>query len=348
MAEGIAGVCQNALTPAVARRAATAFAAHLFDQAGTSRPTVVFATDGRLLTAELSAATAEALRWSGCDLIDMGEATSAEVSHAMRCDGADGGLLVGNLLSESRTASFSFLGPQGRPWSLGDSLDAVRQRCDEGVTRPRRTAGSLRRRAAAPSMVPTVEGGENGGPPSAEDSPPLRIVIDTACQRLESQLGQQLAGIARLIIPQPLPLPLLTENHANAPQLTFRQRREKMVSRQIIADGADVGIWIDGLGEACTIFDDRGLPISVRQLLALLARAPYDELDATTLFCTGLNRESHWQAFFCSPAELIADDSGRIGMRLSDGFPCFDAGLVLTRLTGLLKQIDQPLRKVLG
>src|SRR5690606_22913308 len=70
--EGLQGICQNQLTPAVVRRTAEAFAAELLVRAGTERPRVVLAGDGRPLTAELLAAAGEGLRWSGCDVFEIG------------------------------------------------------------------------------------------------------------------------------------------------------------------------------------------------------------------------------------------------------------------------------------
>lgn len=337
--EGLVGVCQNELTPLIVRRVAAAFAACLFERYGPSRPTVVVAGDGRPVASELFAAAAESVRWCGCDLVELGDATASEACRAVRDDGVAGGLLVGNAASEPRSASISFFGAGGAPWSLGGSLDAVQRLYEREVTRPMRSAGASCRPVISEDREVAIL-----APANLER--PLRIVFDTACARLESQLRKQLPASCQLIRSQTLPLPASPTGKSAPARLTLRQRREKMIARQIVADSADLGIWIDGIGEACTVFDDRGLALPVRKLLELLARSPMDELDAEFFYRENVTREAMHRAFSEAPAQLAGDDQGRIWTRSDDKAPRLDGGAVLLRLLNRFDEIGQPLRKL--
>ena len=333
--EGLSGVCQNELTSSVVRRAAAAFAAVLFAQTGGTRPRVVLANDGRPMTAELFASSAEAMLWAGCDVIELGVAGSSTVAATVRGQNAVGGLVIGNAPAEARTASISFFGANGLPWSLGGSLDLVRDLYCNGCTRPSRTAGRSERRTAIDPL------------PVEPLQRPLRIVLDTACGPVQDWLARHSAANGRFISPAPLPPAAPTFGKPGGARPSFRARREKMVIRQVIADAADFGLWIDGNSEACSVIDDRGMIVSPRTLLELLARCPWDETDIAVKYINHATQETLGRRALGERSALCGDALGRVWHCLPDAPPQFDSRLVLLGLMRLLVDSGQPLRKLL-
>jgi phosphomannomutase len=339
--EGLSGVCQNELTPQFVHRAAAAFGAHVFQHSNRERPKLVLAGDGRPIAAELLAAAGEAICWAGADVIELSNACAGAIITAVRHFAAQGGLLVGNAPSEPRMASISFFGPEGVPWSLDGSLDAVKLSCEKGCSRPVRTAGSSERRSIEDEYRAAYKN-------SSEFRRPLRIVFDSACGPLRSQLKELLAAECRLIQPEPLPLPNRSSAKPAAVRPTFREQREKMIARQVVVDSADFGIWIDGIGEACTLIDDRGLPIPPKTLVAVLARSPFDETDYSSDYVETTTREAMFHRLANSNAMIAGDKQGRIWFRTTESAPQLDALFTLLRLLKLLNETSQPLRKLVS
>ena len=75
--EGLGGVSPHELSATVARRAAAAFGIALAELPSRrdGPASVIVAAGGRSLTASLTASVSEGLRWSGCQVIDIGAAT---------------------------------------------------------------------------------------------------------------------------------------------------------------------------------------------------------------------------------------------------------------------------------
>lgn len=341
-AEGLSGIYQNELTALVVYRAAAAFAACLREQTQGIRepaPKILVAGDGRPLTMELLSAAAEAVCWCGCDVLEAGEAASDDVSVAVRRFRAQGGLLVGNVLSEARTASVSFYGENGMPWSISGRLESVKVAFDRAAPRPVRNAGKVQRLPIDEARGKDLK--------TLKLLRPLRIVLDSACGPLRTRLSKFLPVDCQLIQPQPLP----SQAAAGKPRsskATFREQREKMISRQVVADGADFGIWIDGLGEACTVVDDRGLVVASDTLVSILARCPLDEMDASSEFAGRVDREGLWQRNLNGQTAISGNDQGHVLFRDEMGEPRLTGLLAFQRLISLLNLTGEPLRKLLG
>ena len=126
--EGAVGVLGSDLDATVARRLGAALGIHLRHQqpGGDHPPMAVIAGDGRPTSAELLAAAGEGLRWAGCHLVDLGEATAACAAFAIDHLGADGGLLVGNPTGRAHSVGLKFWAAAARPLSAGGELEALR------------------------------------------------------------------------------------------------------------------------------------------------------------------------------------------------------------------------------
>lgn len=104
---GVRGVVGEALTPELVVNFACAFGS--FSDGGT----VVIGMDTRPSSVMLRAATLSALISTGCEVVDIGVATTPAVSHAVRSLGAGGGISITGSHNDARWNALKFLGPDG-------------------------------------------------------------------------------------------------------------------------------------------------------------------------------------------------------------------------------------------
>jgi phosphomannomutase len=292
--EGVSGVYLNELSPAVARRVSAALGLYLARQDEQLQGSVVIAGDGRALSSELVAAASDGLRWAGCRVVDLGAVNSAAVVYAMHHLQAAGGLLVGNAGGEPNTGGIKMWGAAGRPLSAGGALEAVQQKCAEGMDRPRRSYGGLGRFQADSLYLSRLEAYFHA-------LRPLRLVLDTSCKPLVGYWQRLSSNVACQAI-------LLREagNERTAARggLAERVRNEQ----------AHLGIWIDGDGETCRVVDERGLPLSAEQVLILLGRHILNAHPGATIILEQNALASTAELLSTASANVVHSDSSRASM----------------------------------
>ncbi|MBN1588646.1 MAG: hypothetical protein JW888_03945 [Pirellulales bacterium] len=252
--EGISGVLLNELTPEVARRAAVALGLLLREQAdaGSSEPdwpTVLLGGDGRRATAPLVAAAAEGLRFAGCHVADIGQATSGSMSFALARSAADGGLLVGNPTDRPHHAGLRFWDAAG-PLSRGTGLDRLESLFDGPLDRPTRRFGSIGHVTFAADYTAGLADYYHA-------LRPLVVVLATNCRPLVDcvrRLSQSL-------------------------ECRFVYDASIALRDQIADNRAHLAVSIDGNGETCHALDERGATVPDPRLLRLVARHLIDERE---------------------------------------------------------------------
>lgn len=243
--EGVAGVYLNELGPAEARDLAAAFGAWLLEQRSEAGdpPVAVIAGDGRPITPELVAAVGDGLRWSGCHVIDMGPASAPCVAMAVAQLDASGGVLVGNPRAQAHTTGLKFWGQGARPLSAGGDLDAIRQRFEDGIDRPTRSSGMLRRYQAEAHYLGWLE-------PFYHALRALRFVLDTPSPALPRYVEQLLRPVAC--------------------QAVARRGTPDRLAEQVRAEGAHFAAILDDDGQRCRLLDHHGRPVAMERLTPLL------------------------------------------------------------------------------
>ena len=245
--EGAGGVYLNDLTPSVARDIAAAFGVMLSEEGLQSlipNPSVILAGDGRPITAELTAAVGEGLRWSGCDVVDIGPATAACLAFAVHHLQAAGGILVGNPGQEPHTVGLQFWTAGPRPLSAGGSLEPLVELYHSGISRPKRSFGAMHRfQADVPYLAAFAE--------HYHALRPLRVVVDSASKPLVEYLRKLTASVACQVVP-------------------CRTTRHDL-PEQVRADAAHFAVCVEGDGETCRVLDQQGCPLPTERLLLLLA-----------------------------------------------------------------------------
>ncbi len=355
--EGAGGVYQNDLTPAIARQIAAAFAAVVWGcptstcvegdspifadhrcaavpaKIGTV-PTIVLASDGRAITAEVTAAVGEGLRFGGCDVIDVGPATAACLAFAIHHFHASGGILVGNPGREAHLVGLQFWTAGSRPLSDGAGLETIARQHEAGVDRPARNYGDLRRAAATALYLDTIRKHYHA-------LRPLRVAIDSASRPLVEYLGALAATVACQVV----------------------------TSREPQHDAIHFAASIDGDGEACRVSDEQDRAVPAGQLFLVVAgtlrvpsagQSPCVVVDEVTsqrvaerLERAGLRvaqcgpRRADMAAAMSEHGAVLGGAAGGGLWHRVGGLAVPDALMTVTRLLELLSRSDEPLSTVL-
>jgi phosphomannomutase len=354
--EGAGGVYRNDLDAAATRNLAAAMGILLQRRAGdetsdksASRPgaedgrtAVALAGDARPLSAELVAAASEGLRWTGCDVVDLGPASAACLASAIHDLGLAGGILVGNPGCRPQYVGMQFWDGRPGPFSAGGPLDLLRGIYESGADRPTRGYGSLRRHPAETAYLA-------GFAPRYHGLRPLRLLLDSACGPMVGYLHTLTRQSACQII---------TANHATGGKL----------AEQVQSAEAHLAAQVDGDGETCHVLDEQGRAVPTERLLVLLARhvlatRPQSSVVLTqdALAAAGPAIEAvGGRVVYSEPsrgaiAAAMRQPGGLLGGTADgrfwyalEGPPQPDALLTLTLLLGILSQSDRPLSDVLA
>ncbi len=356
--EGAAGAYLNDIGPSQARRMAAALGVVLREareQEAVEPPVAIVAGDGRPLVPELVAAVAEGLRWSGCHVVDIGQASAPSAAFALGHFEADGGILVGNPGRGPQTVGLKFWGGRGMPLSLeagsaaaekgSPSLHDVRRIYEAAPGRPCRKYGSLRHLQVEEDYLATLADHYHA-------LRPLRLLLDCGCRPLVEHLQRLTEPLACEII-----------HHAVASDWA----NESFLQRVVRENRAHLAVSIEGDGETCTVFDERGETVQAERLTALIGRHLLAQIDNGTVVLERGGSEKTQDNLLqaadkvrtCGPlraqmARAMQQSSAVFGGGAGGCFwyatpsgPLADGLLTLTLLLEILSQSDRPLSSVL-
>ena len=234
--EGVRDVAINDFDPPLARAVAVQFARRLLNQAGERQPTIVFASDGRLCTAAIVAAVVEGIRWTGCEVVDLGAASAPCTASTIEQLEAAGGIYLGNPGGAAHTLGMKFwIGARGAdfsPASVETGLESTL------LDRPARTIGPLRRFDAAEPYLNALRHAYHA-------LRPLRFVLQCSCEPVVGYLEDLLQNVACRVVPA-------------EPGDEFGQ--------QIVAAKAHFGVQITDDGENARVFDEQGRAVDIERL----------------------------------------------------------------------------------
>ncbi|MBI3469217.1 MAG: hypothetical protein HY000_39945 [Planctomycetes bacterium] len=188
----IAGALYTEVTRRVVRRLAAALAAFLGEHGRTDAP-VVLGDDGRGPSAALAAAACEGLRWSGCDVVELGPVSAPMLNMALRRANAGGAIFVGNPLGSVGTCGLKFSSSDGR-LAVGAGLERLVQLSELPLRRPGRRYGALSRLAIDEKYL-------SGLQPYFHALRPLRLVIDCRCGPVWRRLTALISATACELLP---------------------------------------------------------------------------------------------------------------------------------------------------
>ena len=383
MTRGVAGVYLNDVDPAVTRRMGAAMGLLLRrQQPDGETPVVLLAGDGRTIMPELVAAACEGLRWTGCNVVDLGRATVGSMAFSVAHLPADGGLLLGNPSFRQQTVGLKFWQREARPLSAGGSLEKLEAilgvpkggtpegdspvfsvgACSAGcVSWPKTGIVPCKRLPDLQNHMdrPTRRYGslkrlQADAPYLAKLAEhyhalrPLRLVLDTPCRPLVGFLEQ------------------LTEPFAC--RITLHEAGPDRLPETVRDAEAHFSARVDGDGETCIVWDEQGRPVPWQRLLLLIAKhlvtqhpsRPIVLEEEASDVAEELSRVSNRVALSHTrraemhgamrsgrpPALLGGGPSGRLWYT-NDGHAAPDALVTLTWLLVILSQSDRPFSQVL-
>ena len=309
-------------------------------QSPISNPTVILAGDGRAITAELSAAVGEGTRSSGCDLIDIGPATSACLAFAVHTQQAAGGVLVGNPGQEPHIVGLQFWDAAAQPLSAGGSLEPLAELFYANANSPSQNYGTLRRMQAEATYLAAMSEYYHA-------LRPLVVIVDSASRPLLEYLQKLFAGVACRLVP-------------------CRGVRNDLPS-QIRTEAAHIAVSIDGDGETCRVWDEQGRTISAEKLSLLLALHSLREATDGSIVLEDSTDPQIIDRLRQLGAHVVIGDGHRAAMATAMrqhkaifgggpsgrfwhaalGLPLPDALMTITHLLTLLSRSDEPLSVVL-
>ena len=339
--EGAGGLYPNELTAHTAGKLAAAFGVYLQDEA--EPPTVLLAGDGRSTVAEPLAAVAEALRWTGCNVVDVPAASAGSFAWGMNQLAAHGGLLLGGADDRRPVLGMKFYGRGAVPISADGPLEQIERIFHRGTQRPARSYGSLRRfRADEPYLKELAT--------HYHALRPLNVLLHSCSVPLRKQFHQLTRPVA----------PKVIDHNGTAALFTSQ------VARLVPEATAHFAVLVGDDGETCRVFDERGKPVSDERLMLLVAGHLLQEqpgraviLEESTppelakslvalgskTIIGGSSRRAICQAMQHSDA-ICGYSAGRIWYA-HPGHHTADALMTITHLLKILSRGDSPLSEVL-
>ena len=252
------GVVPDELDASVARAVGAAFA----DWADV--PAIAVGRDCRLSSPELGAALAEGIVSRGTDVIDLGLASTDLLYYA------SGSLDVGGvMLTASHNPpnynGMKFCLPGARPVGEDTGLEEIRERAERDTYPPAGARGSIREQALLDAYADHVLSFVD-----ASAMRPLSVVADTA------------NGMGGLIVPavfERLPVrlvhlyPELDGTFPNHPADPIDPENQRDLKREVLANGADVGLAFDGDADRVFFVDECAEGVGGSEVTALVAAA---------------------------------------------------------------------------
>lgn len=389
-AEWAGGIYLNELTLADAQKFSAALGVivqrerHRRETSPVGSPRVVLASDGTSLAPEVLAAASAGLRWAGCQVVEIGQATAPSAAQAIVQLAASGGVLVGNFRARPHEVGLMFWGPDARPLSAGGTLDELERLAGGPLSRPvRHSAGATRGRNEAEYVA--------GLQTHYHALRPLRFALEAESTQWRLRLQSLLEHVACTVVPvasdRPGVVAVSKQGEGEAPaEPNVRPKRVPgsagaspsqdsletsnsgklaRVRHAVRTSDAHFGVWTDAAGERLGVVDEHGQAIPTEQLLVALAESllaefpdgavvveaetPAAVCDALTaagarVFLSGSTREAMDRSLREHLALLGGGPSGRL--YFCGQPPAADSLLALTHLLVKLSQSDRPLSRV--
>jgi phosphomannomutase len=273
--EGLEGQSSGAIDAALVARAAGAVGSWLWHRRGPAagRPAVLVGTDGSWHSADFVPAACRALQLAGCTALEVGAVTSPCLVAAACHRQAAAAMWLGNSSGNPHAVSIKLWQQAGAPCSSPGALDELLVDWDAPRARPKRSGGELERYDAVSVYLPLLEGMFHG-------LRPLIVVLDTTCEALIRYWQRLTAETACRIV---RPRGGLADRTEAATDRPWRERRQDVVSHDVLAARAHLGVCIDGDGETCHFVDERGASVSGESVMLLLAGLVCDKRPGTTI-----------------------------------------------------------------
>jgi phosphomannomutase/phosphoglucomutase len=250
----VRGVVGEALTPELAELLGRALATLVREQGGHR---VAVARDTRMSSAELASALVQGLRAGGCDVLDIGQAATPLLNFALHTQPVQAGVVVTG--SHNPPAYNGFKIMLGERVLDGDGLLELRRRMMQGAFS--QGNGGLERIDLLGEYTEAVAR-------EVQLARPLRVVVDGGNGAAGELAVATLESLGCEVVP------LFCEPDGSFPNHHPDPSQPDNLASLILevqAQGADVGIALDGDGDRLGLVDEKGETVWPDSLLMLLA-----------------------------------------------------------------------------
>lgn len=253
----IRGLYPKELDAALARRIGQAFA-RLLDAR-----TLVVGRDMRTHSPELAEAVGAGMRDAGCDVIDIGLASTPMAYWAIGAHDVDGGLNVTASHNPGQYNGMKLCGRGATPISAANGILDIEKACKAKAPPPVEVRGRVQRREWLPDYADHVAR-------FADLVRPVKLAVDAANgmagYTLPSILERVPAARAECLF---LELDGTFPNHEANP---LKEENLVPVQQLVRSQGAEVGVSFDGDADRCCFVDEAGRTVPADLMTALLAR----------------------------------------------------------------------------
>ena len=257
----IRGIVPDEFDAGIARRIGAAFAQF------TGAPRILVARDMRLSGVELAAAFAEGVTSQGCDVVDLGLASTDLIYFAAGSLDAPGAMFTASHNPAQYNGvklCLSGARPVGEDTGLGE---IKRLAAEEPV--PAASTGSTTEQSLLDAYADHVRSFVD-----ASVLKPLKVVADTA------------NGMGGLVVPKifgPLPFDLevlfgeLDGSFPNHPADPIQPANLRDLQSRVTETGADIGLAFDGDADRVFLVDEKGVPVSGSTTTAMVAKSVLEQ-----------------------------------------------------------------------
>ncbi|MBK8179210.1 MAG: phosphomannomutase/phosphoglucomutase [Planctomycetes bacterium] len=259
----IRGLVPKELDAALARRIGRGFARLLEQQGLLTRRRLLVGRDMRTHSPEIAAAVIEGMRDHGCDVLDIGLASTPMAYFAIGSQDVDGGLNVTASHNPGEYNGMKLCSRGARPISAANGILEIEQFCRAAQLPPAARRGSVTQLDLLGAYADHVAG-------FARIERPITIGIDAAngmagytlpsiLERLPNVRAKTLFMEPDGTFPNHEANPLKEENLDGVRELV---RREKL----------ELGVGFDGDADRCCFVDETGRTVAADLMTAILAR----------------------------------------------------------------------------
>lgn len=366
---GVRGIYLNELTASKAGEMAGAFASLLWESTPLTLkdteeppanrlqkrlgPQVVIGHDDRPSSPDLVTGVAKTLRRMGCQVIDIGLVSRPCFWFAVEHLQASAGIHVTGSGCNPAWTGLDFVGSGAIPVERDHLLASIEERFRAGYQRPlRQSAGQRTFHALAVY--------EAGLWKHFHALRPLKVCVGCPNRPVRDLIGRLFQKLACKLIPVQTPVRSRSLFDPADPD-------NVRMAQVVVQHGAHFGLLIDDDGQTCAVWDERGVPVSSRQLTLLLAETVLAEARNSHIVVEGpafkdLLRPIDRRDGFCAMADPTlwgmaqglretnalfgGGDTGRYWFR--ETFPTCDAVLTLAKLLQALSRSDAECSEVLA
>lgn len=257
----IRGLVPSELDTAMARRIGRALADMLGAESGAKR--LLVGRDMRTHSPEIAGAVVEGIRDAGCDVVDIGLASTPMVYFAIGSRDVDGGLVVTASHNPGEYNGMKLCRRGSVPISGATGIAELERLCGEGDKPAVAQRGGLEQRELLADYVEHVAS-------FADMGREVRIAIDAANGISAYTLPQILERLTQ-VEAQTLFMELdgTFPNHEANP---LKEENLDPVRELVRSSGARLGVSFDGDADRCCFVDESGATVSADLMTALLAQ----------------------------------------------------------------------------